>query len=538
MNLSLLEQLPPELLEHLFSFLDLSSLLSLSSTSSSLHSLISPHYLEYFSKHLLNYSPHTLSHLPFHRLSPWSHRALWTSAVERNFTSLHFRAHVLGGPQRTYPKCLPCVKLWHAAQGQGEVLIARGGGIETWLADRDGAMRGADVLVEGVNGRAKDGPAGAGALEDITALADGLSAGEVTLARVNGLVQRLRVRADHRAQGGPVVLREVARYASPAAGKRAGSTTVQALSSAGGLLARAGTTRLRPPAIGEGGTATPKGDDPSTLSLAQSLAQRAAPKSHFVSVQALASPWVPPTTLPFSTKPWSVLVQPSASPSWLAVGHSGTSPLALVPLLPSGPLTAPNAWQHLAPSTYRTSVYGLCTPSAQCSPFPSNPEQTLIAAFYDSTTRVYDLRLPSSSVSSPLGSPDAGILADPHAPNEVLRLADPWSDDPSYSVTTGGSAGATIFTGSARNAALRIFDVRSPARSMTAFAPGRDRSPIYGLAGEGSRVWGVTDVRGFGMDWYPWARGERVAFVGHGGRGEGSGGGGGELRWSCGEGKA
>ncbi|GAA5835071.1 hypothetical protein JCM11251_000153 [Rhodosporidiobolus azoricus] len=541
-----LEELPSELLEHLLTFFGLPSLLSLSATSRSFHYLISTSYLPTYTLSHYNYDPRTLSHLRFHSGSiPWAPRALWADAVSRRFSNLEFRAAALGGPNRVWKRCLPVVKLWTTSDGRGIVLIARGRGMEVWEADRDGVMRGQAALVDGIdNTRALGRPANTrndprraeNSQEDITALADGIASGEVVVARVNGLVQRLRVKRDGHPQY-PLELSEVARYSvTPlSAIAKGSSTTVQALSSSGGLLASAATTRYRPG--GQDGTATPKGDDPSTIhSLAQTLSQRAAPKAHSVSLHALNSPWESPSAIPFATKPWSVLLSPSSSPSWLAVGHTGTSPLSLIPLTPSGPL--PSSMTTLAYTKRTTSVYGLATPSLQSSPFLS-PTNTLIAAFYDSTTRVYDLRVPGPPSPS---SASAGALVsatswddDPSSrpKNEVMRLADPWADDASYSVACGGAHGAYVAVGSARNGAVRLFDVRSPSkvRGITAFSPGRDKSPVYGLAMEGSRLYGVTDQRGFVMDWDAFESPgmERVAYVSHEKR---EGGGGGELRWT------
>ncbi|GAA5890794.1 hypothetical protein JCM6882_000667 [Rhodosporidiobolus microsporus] len=539
-----LEELPSELVEHLLAFLPLPSLLALSATSRSFHSLISTSLLPSFASSHYNYDPRTLSHLRFHSsTTPWAPRALWADAVSRRFASLDFRAAALGGPNRTWKRCLPVIKLWNTPEGRGNVLIARGRGMEAWEADFEGSMRMCGALVEGIDaGNPSDHPfllksdyeAAKNSHEDITALADGTAPGEVVVARVNGLVQRLQVKHDSRPRG-PMAFRETARYAvaPPKVGKGA-TTTVQALSSSGGLLACAATTRVRP--NGDGGTATPRGDDPSIQSLAQTLAQRAAPKAHSVSIHALNSPWEAPSSIPFSTKPWSVLVSPSSTPSWLAVGHTGTSPLSLVPLTPSGPLTS--SISPIAYTARTTSVYGLATPSLQSSPFLS-PANTLIAAFYDSTTRIYDLRVPgppSPSSSSHSLVPAATSWADDPSlrpANEVVRLADPWSDDPSYSVASGGAHGAYVAVGSARNGAVRLFDVRAPGKGVTAFSPGRDRSPVYGLAMEGSRMYGVTDQRGFVFDWDAFGvkGGESVAYVAHEKR---EGGGGGELRWTAG----
>ncbi|GAA5989731.1 hypothetical protein JCM11641_002186 [Rhodosporidiobolus odoratus] len=560
-----IDTLPPELLDYLFTYLAFPSLLSLRQCSSHLNNLISTSYLPNYARTELNYSPLTLSHLPFHdpTHTPWSILSLWSSNVQSRFQARQFRAEVLGGPNRTWKKCLPVIKLWEHTQGVRGVLIARGREMEVWEADTQGDMQGADVVVQGY-GRtterlrggwaAKEGDA----TQEVTAFCEGDGAGEVVLGRVDGTVQRLRVKRDTRlggGRGGAIELGEVARYSvvGQAGGKgRKGKTTVQALHSSGGTMACASTTRSQPATSLIGALATTSnGSSPGSssssaastptaslanLSLAASLTSLSARKSHAISLHSLTSPWTAPDLLLWETKPWSVLLSPSHSgasgPSWLAVGHTGTSPLFVIPLTPSGPLTSGRS--DLLHTTKSTSVYALTTPSLQCSPF-AHPSQTLIGAFYDSTTRVFDLRIPPPRPSSSSSSDwDASPTSHPSS-NEVMRLTDPRSDDPSYSLSHSGPTGTLLTVGSARNASLRLFDLRNPSRSITAFAPGRDKSPIYGLAGgEGQRVWGVTERRGFGVDWDPVRRGkgEKVAWVEHAKRRNSGGGGGGKLRWT------
>ncbi|GAA5885817.1 hypothetical protein JCM5296_000152 [Sporobolomyces johnsonii] len=537
-----LGNLPSELLEHLLTFLDLPSLLALSATSRAFHAVVTSSSLPSYALHRLNYSPATLRHLHDYRRWSWAQRALWADDVRQRWDAWDFGGEALGGLAREWERCMPVLRLWEAQEGMGGVLIARGRGLELWqAADLSGRMELIPVVVRGfeevqpVYDRRRSGRGRSdarGALDDITAIADGTRAGEMVISRVSGLVQRLRI-ADYGGSGRPMVLVESARYSTSPSSRqlhpRPGSTTVQALHSSSNLLVAASTTRLRPP--------HPRVHvELHTDSLAHSLAQRAAPKQHHVSIHSIIAPWQPPVVLPFSTKPWSVLLSPSSSsscPSWLAIGHSGTAPLTLFHLDSTGsPLPSP---VHLACSAKPTSVYALTTPSPLCSPF-LHPTQTLVAAFFDSTTRVYDLRLPPPSPSSWANDDDSG--GPTGTGNEVLRLSDPWSDDPCYSVAVGGATGARIAVGSARNGAVRLFDVRQPerlvsgggegggGRGITAFAPGEGRSPVYGLAIEGSRVWGVTERRGFVFEFEgeragAGRRGDSVAFVRHQGEGEG-----------------
>ncbi|GAA5938987.1 hypothetical protein JCM10213_005997 [Rhodosporidiobolus nylandii] len=549
-HLSPLERLPLELLAHtLLPHLPLPSLLSLRLCSRTLRSAVEEHLPSVLRS--LGYAPCTIAHLPFHRHAPAARKALWATSVVRRFEAQEFRGSVLGGQRGGWRKCLPVVKLWEPVAGEGALLVARGRGMELWHADPSagGGMRGADVLVDGFDGGRRE--EAAGATKDVTALCGGIGLGEVTVARVDGTLSRLRVRSDERRAGGGgggcVRLAEKARYdafpSASAGGKTAGrSSTIQALASEGGVLAAAGTTRLPPGSVAASAPATPAPASPfssrpstpsaSLPSLAASLSSRAVSSSHSISLHALASPWQPPEVVPLSTKPWSLLLSPSsssasaaASPSWLAIGHTGISPLSLLPLTPSGPL--PSALQPLSHTRKTTSVYALASPPSSS---PLSPSHTVIAAFYDSTTRVFDLRVPPPSSSSSSSWNDGDD--DFRPANEIARLADPWSDDPSYSLACGGPSGSAVFVGTARNAALRIFDLRSASRSssITAYAPGRDRSPVYSLAAEGSRVYGATESRGFVLDWDPWPEraAEGVAFVRHSE--------GGAMRWSDGRG--
>ncbi|GAA5913854.1 hypothetical protein JCM8208_004771 [Rhodotorula glutinis] len=562
MQLSRLEQLPPELLSHLLAFLPLDSLLALSSTSRRLHDFIARAHLAHYTARAMGArTPFSLQHLGFHRRAPSAQRALWAERTSARWDEWDGRGAVVshwGG------KCLPVLKLWEVDRGVGAVLVGKGRELELWATRGDGSVEVVPVVVPLPASGGKGAAAAAaarGALDDVTSLASGTRPGEIVVARHSGLVQRLRV-AHHAdvARGRPLVLEETARYAMSGAvlgssggggggGTAAGATAVQALHSEGGLLAAASTTRLPPPSASAAAsaTSTPYGASP-IHSLASSLSSRAAPKRHAVTLHSLSSPWQAPVVLPFAAKPWAVHLSPSRR--YLTVGHTGLAPLSLFPLDSTGAPVSPDAPSILARTPRSTSVYGLTSPGP-LSAF-ANPDETLLAAFYDSTARMYDLRVappPPSSSSSAGAAWDGDDGARPR--NEVLRLSDPWSDDAAYALALGGAQGAVLAVGSARNAAVRLFDLRSalaplplPAdggeaedqtarrtRGVTAFAPGRDRSPVYGLAGEASRFWGVTDRRGFVLDFDAFrargegAGGERVAFVGH------EEGGGGTLRW-------
>ncbi|GAA5854348.1 hypothetical protein JCM3766R1_000259 [Sporobolomyces carnicolor] len=543
MQTSVLEDLPSELLLHLLSFLSLRSLLALSCTSRNFHSLVESTILPRFALNRLHYSPVTLRHLQ--NSWTWGKKALWADRVERRWASNSFSAVSFGSWDRT----MPAIKLWQVEPGLAGVLIARGSGLEWWVAlDHAGTMNRVEVIsmedelgVKGGYGQARR--RAKNALDDITALAEGPRSGEIILARVSGVVQRLRVRRG-RPRGGPgdqaIVLEETARYLVPRSDlARPGSTSVQALTSspAANLLVSASTTRLRPPNLRQV-------EHDENDSLARALMKRAAPKTHQVALHSIVSPWEPAEVIPLSSKPWSVQVAPGPKPPWIAIGQSGTTPVSLVHLDSTGRPDL-STLTPLARTLKPTSVYSLTTPAIDCSPF-LRPDQTLIAAFFDSTTRVYDLRLPPDCASSTSLVTSNWDDQDPlsSSPNEIMRLSDPWSDDPSYSVACGGPCGAQVAVGSARNSAVRIFDVRGStrpisvartkqqrddedggSRGITAFGPRGDRSPVYGLSIENSRIWAVTDRSAFVFNLHADERDARreesVSFVGHTGEGKG-----------------
>jgi hypothetical protein len=535
MQLSLLESLPDEVLRHVLRHCSLSTLLSLSATNRTLHEIISHDYLATFARTRLNYDPRTLKHIGFHARAPWAQRALWAERTNRRWNDWDGRGVAVGGVRREWRRCLPTLKFWEVQDGVEVVIVGRGRDLEVWLTRSDGSLDIVSVIVRApvkrssirstCNGKESPSSHHHGAQEDVTALASGTRPGEIIVSRVSGLIQRLCVVEHATGPGHPLVLEETARYSIPdsTANGRRNRSTVQAIHSRRDVLVSSSTVRkpASVPATEQSMVVDPRGP---LVSLARTLKERSAAQAHSVSVHSIVAPWQPPVSIPFTTKPWSVHMSPQRS--WLAVGHSGTAPLSLFQLDSTG---APSSSTptRVAHTPKSTSVYGLTTPSEACSPF-SNPEQTLIAAFYDSTTRVYDLRIPPSPHLA--SSWDAPSTRERPA-NEVLRLADPWSDDPSYSVGIGGAHGAYIAVGTARNAAVRLFDIRSPARprGVTAFAPGRDRSPVYSLEVEGSRVWGCTENRGFLLDFEafeaPRRHADKVAYVGHQ---EGEGG---VLKW-------
>ncbi|KAL8280773.1 hypothetical protein RQP46_006777 [Phenoliferia psychrophenolica] len=221
-----------------------------------------------------------------------------------------------------------------------------------------------------------------GAKDDITGITSVHGAEEdLILSHVSGALRRVRLSV-----GGQ--LEEVARYSSPVGG----AYTVQTVHSSGNLLFAAST-------------------------------------SH-------------PPSFAISSKPWSLLSEPSPKPTWLAVGHSGVAPLSIHNLASNGELL-PHPLSISTPS--KTSIYALTAPSPLNVHF--RPDTTILAAAYDSTTRVYDLR--SRTPSTP-----------------VMELSDPWTDDALYSISSGGPSGSFVAVGTARSG-VRLFDIGAVFGTVT-----------------------------------------------------------------------
>jgi len=325
----------------------------------------------------LNYSPSTLKHLHNNNRKgkPWSwgKKASWSTKIEQKWKDWDFTGMSFGNWDRS----MPVIKLWEIETGVQGVLIARGRGLEWWVAiDQRGTMINCQILVKGYeeeergyrsrNGYGYGSGRKKGALDDITALTEGGKAGEIIVSRLSGVIQLLKVKSLGRGRGRPIVLEETARYSLPHLDhSRPGTTAVQALhsSSSSNLLVSASTTRLRPPKPHEIVL-----DDND--SLAHNLMKRSAPKQHEIAIHSIVSPWQPPEIIPLNSKPWSIQLEPSRTnnPSWLAIGQSGTSPLTVLQLDSTGvPLLSTST--NLANTLKPTSVYSLTTPSIDCSPF-------------------------------------------------------------------------------------------------------------------------------------------------------------------------
>ncbi|KAM0789638.1 hypothetical protein ACM66B_000442 [Microbotryomycetes sp. NB124-2] len=515
--------LPLELLTYLLSFLDLESLLDLRLTNNFLNTVILNSLLPL---HLQNAAGSSVASVK-HRVStlPLAKQCLWIDKVARNWTSWRdVRAQSLNGVSNGEwtQRCMPIVRLWNGSGVSGDlnrVVIARGHELDfVQVMNDDKHTRNEFVPLESL---VRDATAIRGvkqvnkpsnvAMSDITGLCP-VSRTELVISRVSGHVQKVRVNeptwtGSHWYPGSLV---ETARYNVVPAGSAAvqHATTIQSMHASGNILASAYALRLKPPyhsssrrrrLLSSRATAATAAVPRDIVSLGAALASKAIEQKYGVSISSVNSPWHDARQVKLPTdlgKPWCVLLSSEqASNRWLAIGSTSLKPLSLFSIDQTGSTDFNHSPRRLGPIlTRKTSIYSICIP--QVSSTLLNPFNTLIATYYDSTTRVFDLRVKDDNSSM------------------VMELRDPWSDDAGYSVTTCGSQGAYVACGTSRNATVRVFDVRQHQRQFaefdsyegalqrrgigggkTMFLPGKDRSPVYSLAGEYSRLWAVTDRR-------------------------------------------
>lgn len=148
-------------------------------------------------------------------------------------------------------------------------------------------------------------------------------------------------------------------------------------------------------------------------------------------------------------------------------------------------------------------MYGITGPPPG---FPGGQsDQIIISSWFDGKVRIHDLRDAARGYNNLLdfsggySSPDVPM---PLSPCQVLY--DPWTvGDAKYSISAGGPGGACIASGSAVNSVICLWDVRQPFSGWSVHAPGNDRSPIYSLKFEYSRIWTANQARACVVDFGP-----------------------------------
>lgn len=227
------------------------------------------------------------------------------------------------------------------------------------------------------------------------------------------------------------------------------------------------------------------------------------------------SPWITPSIVNTGKLAWASHLQLSSATPYMALGTSNSVSVysfsdGVLRASPSAELGGP---LRVTP-VYCVSQY-----------IPGGSPDIIASGWYDGKVRIHDLRCSQRTWSN-----ENGTTKNQAALAPVITLSDPWrSFDPIYSLAarsspsmdsesgagTGGLPhyGHYLIAGTALHAAVCLWDVRKPDDSWSLFAPGQDRSPVYSLKAEGSRIWGVTERRAFIIDFTPNASSTRYPQV-------------------------
>lgn len=193
-------------------------------------------------------------------------------------------------------------------------------------------------------------------------------------------------------------------------------------------------------------------------------------------------------TLDLKTRAWTCHL----SQNHAAFGLTSKIPLVVHSIRPSGISTHP---AHILDSTSqdthsKSAVFGICRtpPSATWG-----SDQVIVSGWYNGSVNIHDLR--TSICPRDLSSPASA----PHL-LPVLTFTEP-SLDPIYCVATGGGSSNYVAAGLARHGMVAFWDIRGHRSSgWSVYAPGNDRSPVYSVVLESSRLFGVTQTRPFVYD--------------------------------------
>ncbi|KAK4054304.1 hypothetical protein OIO90_003537 [Microbotryomycetes sp. JL221] len=529
--------LPVELLSFLISFLDLDSLLTLRLVHPKFDLIISsttlPMYLTRQSFNRIHSS--TIQHLIFysnrrHDQKRESHcwslpqQAKWIQQLEHNqhhWTDV--RTQTLGGGLQRgqwLTKSMPIIKLWQRTTGHNRLVLARGHELELFemvATDNNHLIWNERVPVASTttftthhhhqthNQRIRHQRQNSINQSDITGLSP-INERELIVSRVSGQVQRIKIdeptwdNMNQRWIRGRLV--ETARYNVGAtvptsltkANSRNNSISIQAIDTCDNLMVTAFSRRGH----------LPQRSNPSPSN-----------QSQFASTDPIS---LNSKILNFSTtsfgeqepqeeennKVWSIHL----NKNWLALGSTSIKPLTLYMIDETGTIqqnqfTKPWLSSREEIET-KTSIYSISTPDESSSTPLLRPNSTLLTGCYDGHVRIFDLRCQSLNEGGGFGK-------------LILDLKDPWSQDANYSVSTFGVQGSGIVSGTSRNSAIRIWDIRMSNKldkrhldikddidnnsafetnnGKTMFLPSKDRSPVYSVVGELSKIYAATDRR-------------------------------------------
>jgi WD40 repeat protein len=206
-----------------------------------------------------------------------------------------------------------------------------------------------------------------------------------------------------------------------------------------------------------------------------------------------------PEVVALNARSWvSHLCMDSSGP-YAAFGTSSTNPLRVYSITNDELSRTPSAILHTnihsdlpLPTPVSNAVYGISR-APLASPWGASP-QILVSGWFDGLVRCHDLRS-SSRVMAAVGSPDGPAPLRP-----VLTMKDPLQLESIYSVSCGGGSSSHVAAGSARHSVVSFWDIRSSKTGWSVHAPGNDRSPVYSVVLESSRLYGATQSRPFVYD--------------------------------------
>ncbi|KAF5382713.1 hypothetical protein D9615_002918 [Tricholomella constricta] len=209
-----------------------------------------------------------------------------------------------------------------------------------------------------------------------------------------------------------------------------------------------------------------------------------------------------PETVALNARSWVSHICLDSSGPYAAFGTSSTCPLRVHSILNGQILHSPTAILHTnihsdlpPPNPVSSAVYGISR-APLASPWGASP-QILVSGWFDGKVRCYDLRSSSRAIA------EAGSPKCPAPLRPVLTMRDPLQLESIYSVSCGGGSSSHVAAGSARHSVVCFWDIRSAKAGWSVHAPGNDRSPVYSVILESSRLYGATQSRPFVYDFGP-----------------------------------
>jgi len=233
----------------------------------------------------------------------------------------------------------------------------------------------------------------------------------------------------------------------------------------GGVHSLTGWREMVLSVSGAGGSASISGSRRTASAFSSAASTPGSANVPSARLFSATSPWIPPSELTLPGRAWSAHLSSRGAFFGLRGGihrHDASSGLS-----DQGDIFLP-----VSEEVSRSAAYGLATfPTTSGSPLAS----TLLSAWHDGTARVHDLR----------------------TRRQVMALTDPWSDSALFSAAFVGPHG--VIAGGAEHGIVNVWDVRyaTAHTGWSVFSPHGRGSPVYDLAGDGGRVWGVTERRAF-----------------------------------------